>query len=102
MVLISCSEKEATTVIDTFEKMKELKADVIHLSTTILLPRSMFITDNKLIIYKEKDTTLFDIFKLPECLLLFSDGKKGMGRDPMILYILIPAVLSLQRMDFYY
>jgi hypothetical protein len=72
---------EKTFVVTAFEETGELTASVQKIPVPVLIPRYMCIVNDKLFIYKEKEDKLFDIFHLPDCTYLCSDGVRGQGPD---------------------
>lgn len=80
IVTISCTEKDRTIhEVTEFPEIKELIWNSHTISNPILLPRAMFTSGKHLIIYKQKDNFLFDIYSLEPFEYLFSAGTKGLG-----------------------
>ncbi|GHT49421.1 hypothetical protein FACS189474_3260 [Bacteroidia bacterium] len=80
LIFCRCSDHmEKTFTVTAFEETGELTASVQKIPVPILIPRFMCIVNDKLFIYKEKEGKLFDIFNLPDCAFLCSDGIRGQG-----------------------
>lgn len=71
--------------VTSFPIQQELKADVRKIDKPIFISRVMFVSNDYLYLYKEKDSTLFDIFKLPSCIYYSSTGIIGGGPDDFML-----------------
>jgi len=85
-VLFSCAKHTQTlSIVTKFEETGKLTADIQKIPVSILLPRAIFISGDKLLVYKEKEEHLFDVFKLPECTYLFSSSRRGQGPDDFLL-----------------
>lgn len=69
------------TVVTAFKNTGELVSNIQKTSVPVLLPRSMFIVDNKLFIYREKEDKLFHIFNLPNLDYVCDVGNRGQGPD---------------------
>lgn len=80
-IISSCIDTQNTLEreVTKFPKTKELIWDSYTIPNPILLPRAIFISNNHLIVYKQKDDYLFDIFTLEPFEYLFSAGIKGPG-----------------------
>ncbi|WP_455786814.1 BF3164 family lipoprotein [Parabacteroides goldsteinii] len=82
IIIMSCTEKSSTIrKVTEFPDTKELTWDSYNIPNPILLPRAMFTSGKYLIVYKQKDNFLFDIFTLEPFEYLFSAGIKGSGPD---------------------
>lgn len=83
---IACNTNDNKTLVVTeFPENISIDGTVKKIPVSIMLPRSMFITGERLTVYKERDQYLFDIFHLPDCSYQFSAGIKGQGPDDFIL-----------------
>jgi hypothetical protein len=80
LILYSCSNNERkVSVVTAFENSGVLLSRIHKTSVPVLLPRSMFISNNKLFIYKEKENKLFHIFNLPDLTYICEAGDRGQG-----------------------
>lgn len=70
--------------VTAFKTNGELKSSTQKIPASVAIIRGMFISDDFLFLYKQKDTTLFDIFKLPNCQYINSSGYKGNGPSDFI------------------
>ncbi|MDR1372041.1 MAG: TolB-like 6-bladed beta-propeller domain-containing protein [Dysgonamonadaceae bacterium] len=86
LVFISCRKKTDSNIefeITDFPVEKNIESEVMTVPPVLLAPENMCISDNKLIILSTKKDTLIDVFQLPECKYLFSDGIKGAGPNDL-------------------
>ncbi|GHT74328.1 hypothetical protein AGMMS50262_07060 [Bacteroidia bacterium] len=68
-----------TVIIDKFNIESNLDFETIEIPPLALSPSNIIISDDKLLLYQMKKDTLFDVFRLPECTYLYSDGFRGQG-----------------------
>lgn len=81
-VLSACSErKNNATIVTSFPQTGKLQAQVIQLPVPVLLPRFMGVTDEQLVVYKEKESKLFALFNLQDCSYIGDMGNRGQGPD---------------------
>lgn len=81
-ITLSCSKKNNTVYkVSKFPDIQELIWETHTISNSILLPNTMFTTQNHLIVYKQKESYLFDIFNLEPLEYLYSAGTIGTGPD---------------------
>lgn len=66
-------------IVDHFPINQELYADSIIIPPVALYPNHLFITGDKLVMFSGGKDTIFDVFGLPDCRYLYSDGIKGRG-----------------------
>lgn len=78
------TDEYSTTHITAFETNGTLSAKVKKIPASIAIIRGMFISGDFLLLYKQKDTTFFDLFKLPDCTYLGSSGNVGNGPNDFI------------------
>jgi hypothetical protein len=84
-VLTACNNPhEKMSIITIFPKAGKIEAKIQKIPVSILLPRAMIISGNKLFIYKEKENKLFEIFSLPDYEHLCSAGQRGQGPDDFL------------------
>lgn len=83
--LVACSSNERIySEVKSFGKYEELEATVKKTPVSALVPRGMFTMADKLFLYKERDSVLFDVFKLPDCDYYCSAGKRGEGPNDFL------------------
>jgi hypothetical protein len=80
LVLCSCSNNESrVSVVTAFDNSGVLLSRIHKTIVPVLLPRSMFVSNNKLFIYKEKEDKLFHVFNLPDLTYVCETGNRGQG-----------------------
>lgn len=79
--LLSCSQGGTTTVVTKFPVQGELTAKSHPVSIPFLLPRYMGVWDHHLFVYKEREDTLFSVFRLPDLSPVGNIGIRGSGPD---------------------
>lgn len=85
VLFFSCARhEEKVHIVTEFEVKGELKASVQKIPASIAIVRGMFVSGDYLFLYKQKDSTLFDIFHLPDCKLVSHAGRRGEGPDDFI------------------
>ena len=76
----SCTKKnEKAYVVTDYLTSKELIWETHKIPNEIFSPRAMFVTNDNLIVSKNKDETVFDVFSLSPFAYKFSGGIKGQG-----------------------
>lgn len=82
LILLCCAcSPTGTEMITSFSKTDILKARIKEVPPPFLLPRFMGVMGDRLLIYKDKEDTLFQSFALPSCDYLGSAGTRGQGPD---------------------
>ena len=82
VILFCCACSSADTeVVTSFPKTGVLKAQVKKVPVPFLLPRFMGAMDDRLLVYKDREDTLFQFFALPSCEYIGSAGTRGQGPD---------------------
>jgi hypothetical protein len=87
LLLCACNTKDVRkemVVVTDFPKKAELSVSVIKTEPIILYPEQMFITGNQLFVFQSKKDTLFDVFRLPDCMYMYSVGTKGQGPNEFL------------------
>lgn len=79
--LSSCNEVERIKRYNEFNEIVTLSGDRDTISSPMLYPRNIFISDNKLVVLNEKTDTLFQVFSLPDLHYAYSFGIKGEGPE---------------------
>ncbi|MDR2847580.1 MAG: hypothetical protein LBV39_00595, partial [Bacteroidales bacterium] len=80
VLLFSCNKKSNIVInIDKFNRQEKLEFKIIKIPPLALSPSNIIISGDKLVLYQMQKDTLFDVFQLPQCNYLFSDGFKGKG-----------------------
>lgn len=77
-----CTHKQThdrPLLIRRFPVEGKLTAQVRPIPPVAMTPQAMFATGNYLLLYNTQKDTLFDIFRLPDLVLLYSAGIKGQG-----------------------
>ena len=86
LICCSCTSKQKVNVstVTDFMETGKLTAQVQKIPVDILIPRAMLIVEDKLVVYKEKEEYLFDVFSLSDYTYLFSSGIRGQGPDDFL------------------
>lgn len=81
-VVMSCSGKKNVVYnVTKFPDIQEPIWDTHTFSNSMLLPSALFTTQKHLVVYKQKENYLFDIFNLEPLEYLYSAGTIGTGPD---------------------
>ena len=80
--LLSCSQEGIEkSVVTEFPIQESLVAEPRSIPVPLLLPRYMGIWDNYLFVYKEREDSLFSVFRLPDLSYVGDAGSRGGGPD---------------------
>ena len=83
LVLFSCQHENSSST--KLPELEELYADSIETPPILLSVTSLFtIGKDTLVVYQQKDDTLFTFWKLPECSFLFKNGVMGDGPNEFL------------------
>lgn len=77
----ACNSVGHSEIVVSFPKTVQLTAKVKKVPTPFLLPRFMGIMGDRVLIYKDREDTLFQFFALPEGNYVGSAGRRGQGPD---------------------
>ncbi len=88
LLLVECNKSgkqdDVIKYISGFPAEVNLNPVKIKVSPILLSPSNMCISDTFLIVSQNADDSMFSIFGLPDCKLLYRFGKKGRGPDEFI------------------
>lgn len=79
VVFCSCNTRVDIQHYGDFQTKVQLKSEVMNVSPVLLYPRNVFLCDDNLIVFNEKEDTLFRLFHLPEMTYQYGFGMKGEG-----------------------
>ncbi|MBR4924047.1 MAG: hypothetical protein IKY99_10610 [Bacteroidaceae bacterium] len=83
LVLFSCQHENSSST--KLPDLEELYADSIETPPILLSVTSLFtLGKDTLVVYQQKDDTLFTFWKLPECSFLFKNGVMGDGPNEFL------------------
>ena len=83
LVLFSCQHENSSST--KLPELEELYADSIETPPILLSVTSLFtMGKDTLVVYQQKDDTLFTFWKLPECSFLFKNGVMGDGPNEFL------------------
>lgn len=77
----ACHSVGQPDIVVSFPKTGQLHATVQKVPVPFLLPRFMGIMGDRVLVYKEKEDSLFQFFALPEGRYVGSAGTRGQGPD---------------------
>lgn len=83
IALWGCGQK--TKVLADLPSLQTIQCDSVPVTHELLSVTRLFVTDDKLVTYEERQDTLFSFWKLPECRYLFSAGIRGNGPDDFLM-----------------
>ncbi|MBR0041733.1 MAG: hypothetical protein IJP36_01915 [Bacteroides sp.] len=81
--LFSCSHKDNEK--RQYLPIETLRADSITIPPVLLSVTNMFIANDMLVVYQQRNDTLFSFWKLPECKFLFAAGNRGVGPNDFLM-----------------
>jgi hypothetical protein len=83
LLLEGCTSKGKQA--DRFPPLKNLEADSISIPPVLLSVTQLFVANNMLVAYQQRNDTMFSFWKLPECEYLFQSGIRGEGPDDFLM-----------------
>lgn len=83
LLLAGCTPKE--TQQKGFPPMEALQADSVTIPPVLLAVTRLFVANDMLVAYQQRNDTLFSFFGLPACNYLFAAGTKGQGPDDFLM-----------------
>ena len=85
-MLVFSSCQHGNTSSTKLSELEELYADSIETPPILLAVTSLFtIGEDTLVVYQQRDDTLFTFWKLPECSFLFKNGVMGEGPNEFLM-----------------
>ena len=85
-MLVFSSCQHGNTSSTKLPELEELYADSIETPPILLAVTSLFtIGEDTLVVYQQRDDTLFTFWKLPECSFLFKNGVMGEGPNEFLM-----------------
>ena len=84
--IYSCSRKQAENklIITEQQQRGKLNANIQKTQIPFLLPITMFLVEDKLLIHKLNEDYLFDVYDVSECKYLYSSGVRGQGPNDFL------------------
>ncbi len=82
--LWGCVENNRSNGCVSMPEAVPLTGETVVTAVDALLPRAMFVVDDKLGIYKEREEFMLDFYTLPDFKFLCSTGRRGEGPDDLI------------------
>ncbi len=82
--LAGCVEKGHTADYVLMPEARPLTAETVVTEVDALLPRAMFVVEDKLGIYKEREDFMLDFYTLPDLKFICSTARRGQGPDDLI------------------